>query len=119
MPSGIRPLPCVARTELHRLVLPEVQNLQVRHSAVYSGITWSPTCTEVTLANGFNNPAAFVAQTAGNTPSESSPDRVYASVWHTPVATIRTKLHRPWAARHRFQRFAAAGLGQRLRRRGI
>src|SRR5262249_27470086 len=27
---------------------------------------------------------------AGNKPSGSAPDIVYASVWHTPVATIRT-----------------------------
>ena len=39
LPSGIRPLPCVARTAEHRLVLPDRQNLHCPHSAVYSGIT--------------------------------------------------------------------------------
>ena len=34
VPSGMTPLPCVARTALHRLVLPDLQNLHSRHSAV-------------------------------------------------------------------------------------
>jgi hypothetical protein len=45
VPSGIRPLPWVARTAWHRLVLPDLQNLHSPHSAVYSGITWSPTAS--------------------------------------------------------------------------
>ena len=40
---------CVARMTAHRLVLPDLQNLHSRHSGVYSGITWSPGFTEVTL----------------------------------------------------------------------
>jgi hypothetical protein len=42
VPSGITPLPWVARTATHRLVLPDLQNRHSPHSAVYSGITWSP-----------------------------------------------------------------------------
>lgn len=34
VPSGILPLPWVSRTALHRLVLPDLQNLHSRHSAV-------------------------------------------------------------------------------------
>src|SRR3546814_18383039 len=47
-PAGIRPLPWVARTATHRLVLPLLQNRHSPHSAVYSGITWSPGATLVT-----------------------------------------------------------------------
>jgi hypothetical protein len=38
----------VSRILEQRLVLPEVQNLHSRHSGMYSGMTWSPTLTEVT-----------------------------------------------------------------------
>ena len=37
VPSGIKPLPWVARIAVHRLVLCEVQDLHWRHSGVYSG----------------------------------------------------------------------------------
>ena len=66
MPSGIRPLPCVARTAWHRLVLPDLQNLHWRHSAVYSGMTWSPGLTLVTPSpTSTDDAAAFVAQHRG------------------------------------------------------
>ena len=39
VPSGIRPLPWVARMAVHRLVLREVHDLHCRHSGVYSGMT--------------------------------------------------------------------------------
>src|SRR5262245_26145247 len=38
-PSGIKPLPWVARIATQRLVLPDLQNLHSPHSGVYSGIT--------------------------------------------------------------------------------
>ena len=37
MPSGITPLPCVARTVTQRLVLPGLHNRHSPHSAVYAG----------------------------------------------------------------------------------
>ena len=91
MPSGIRPLPWVARTAWHRLVLPDLQNLHSRHSAVYSGITWSPTSSEVTPSpTASTMPPPSWPRMAGKMPSGSSPDSVKASVWHTPLATMRT-----------------------------
>ena len=39
VPSGITPLPCVARIAVHRLVLRDRQDLHWRHSGVYSGMT--------------------------------------------------------------------------------
>jgi hypothetical protein len=39
VPSGITPLPWVARMAVQRLVLREVQDLHSRHSGVYSGMT--------------------------------------------------------------------------------
>src|SRR5471032_3511942 len=73
-----------------RLVLPDRQNLHLPHSGVYSGITWSPTATDVT-------PSPMASTTAppswpridGKMPSGSAPDKVYASVWQTPEATTR------------------------------
>ncbi len=51
---------------LHRLVLPDLQNLHSPHSAVYSGITWSPTLTLVTPSpTASTMPPPFVAQDAG------------------------------------------------------
>src|SRR5690606_3728015 len=85
----IRPLPCVARTAWHKLVLPEVQNLHSPHSAVYNGITWSPTFTLVTPSpTSTTTPPPSWPSTAGKIPSGSSPDNVNASVWHTPVCVI-------------------------------
>ena len=34
VPSGIKPLPCVARIAWHRFVLPDLQNLHCLHSGV-------------------------------------------------------------------------------------
>ena len=74
MPSGITPLPWVARTARHRLVLPDLQNWHSRHSAVYSGITWSPGLTLVTPSpTSTTMPAPSWPSTAGNMPSGSSP----------------------------------------------
>src|SRR5690606_16842356 len=90
-PSGITPLPWVARTATQRLVLPLLQNRHSRHSAVYSGITWSPGCTLVTPSpTSTTMPAPSWPSTAGNTPSGSSPDSVKASVWQSAVWVIFT-----------------------------
>src|SRR5882724_6197092 len=48
VPSGMRPLPWVARMAVHRFVLRDRQDLHCRHSGVYSGMTWSPFFTLVT-----------------------------------------------------------------------
>ncbi len=86
VPSGITPLPWVARTATHRLVLPLLQNRHSPHSAVYSGITWSPGLHAGHAFAHFHDDArAFVAEHGGKTPSGSSPLKVKASVWHTPV----------------------------------
>src|SRR6218665_1852290 len=91
VPSGITPLPCVARTATHRLVLPLLQNRHSPHSAVYSGITWSPGLTLVTPSpTSTTTPAPSWPSTAGKMPSGSSPLSVKASVWHTPVWVILT-----------------------------
>src|ERR1700712_2306250 len=37
LPSGITPLPCVARILPHRFVLPDLQNLHSPHSGVLGG----------------------------------------------------------------------------------
>ena len=69
MPSGITPLPWVARTAWHRLVLPDRQNLHLPHSAVYSGITWSPGLTLVTPSpTSTTIPPPSWPSTAGNKP---------------------------------------------------
>jgi hypothetical protein len=101
LPSGIRPLPWVARIAWQRLVLPDLQNLHSPHSAVYSGITWSPTATRShAFADGLDDAAALVAEDGGKIPSGSAPDRVKASVWQTPVATMRTSTSpRRWLRR--------------------
>src|SRR5690606_2070297 len=92
VPSGIRPLPWVARTATHRLVLPDLQNRHSPHSAVYRGMTWSPGATLVTPSpTSTTMPAPSCPSTAGNTPSGSSPLRVKASVWQTPVWVIRIR----------------------------
>src|SRR5690606_34655946 len=73
------------------LVLPDLQNRHSPHSAVYSGITWSPGATLVTPSpTSTTMPAPSWPRTAGNTPSGSSPDRVKASVWHSAVWVILT-----------------------------
>ena len=91
LPSGIRPLPWVTRIFWHRLVLPDRQNLHSPHSGVYSGITWSPTCSEVTPSpTSSTMPPPSWPRITGNRPSGSAPDSVNASVWQTPVATMRT-----------------------------
>ena len=48
VPSGITPWPWVARIAVQRLVLCDVHDLQLRHSGVYSGMTWSPFLSVVT-----------------------------------------------------------------------
>src|SRR5690554_4898275 len=91
VPSGITLLPWVARTATQRFVLPDLQNKHSPHSAVYSGITWSPGLTLVTPSpTSTTMPAPSWPRMAGNTPSGSSPDRVNASVWQTPVWVILT-----------------------------
>ena len=42
VPSGMRPLPWVARILLQRLVFGDLQNLQSPHCGMYRGTTWSP-----------------------------------------------------------------------------
>src|SRR5690606_6215078 len=76
---------------IYRLVLPDLQNRHSPHSAVYSGITWSPGTTLVTPSpTSTTTPAPSWPSTAGNTPSGSSPDRVKASVWQSAVWVILT-----------------------------
>src|SRR5690606_32129977 len=76
---------------MHRLVLPDLQNSHSRHSAVYSGITWSPGATLVTPSpTSTTTPAPSWPSTTGNRPSGSAPDRVKASVWHSAVWVIFT-----------------------------
>ena len=100
VPSGMRPLPCVARILPQRFVLPERQNLHSRHSGVLWGggkvrvwflfllmVGWrgdlggtgrnvrahSLKCDNIvarfharnTLADGFNNACAFMAEDDG------------------------------------------------------
>src|ERR1700737_2508768 len=92
VPSGITPLPWVMRILWHKLVLPDRQNSQVPHSGVYSGITRSPALTLVTPAPiSCTMPPPSWPSITGNSPSGSAPDSVNASVWHTPVATMRTR----------------------------
>src|SRR5256885_16414911 len=75
VPSGITPLPWVARTETHRLVLPLLQNRHSPHSAVYSGMTWSPGLTLVTPSpTSTTMPAPSWPSTAGEMASGASPD---------------------------------------------
>src|SRR5690349_21016568 len=75
----------------HRLVLPERQYSQVPHSGVYSGMTWSPTASVVTPSpTSSTMPPPSWPRIVGNSPSGSAPERVKASVWQTPVATMRT-----------------------------
>src|SRR5258708_6846543 len=95
VPSGITPLPWVARTETHRLVLPLLQNRHSPHSAVYSGMTWSPGLTLVTPSpTSTTMPAPSWPSTAGKMPSGSSPDSVNASVWQTPGGgVLRSEEH--------------------------
>src|SRR3546814_6975094 len=86
LPSGITPLPWVARTATHRLVLPDLQNSHSRHSAVYRGITWSPGATLVTPSpTSTTTPAPSWPSTTGNRPSGRSEE-------HTsePQSLIRT-----------------------------
>src|SRR5580698_9840289 len=86
-PSGIRPLPCVARIAVHRLVLREVQLLHSRHSGVYSGMTWSPFFSDRTPGpTSTTMPAPSCPRMDGNRPSGSAPESVYLSVWQIPVA---------------------------------
>src|ERR1700757_235626 len=85
------PLPWVRRIFWHRFVRPDLQNLHSPHSGVYSGITWSPGLTEVTPGpTSSTTPPPSWPRMTGNMPSGSAPDSVNASVWQTPVATIRT-----------------------------
>src|SRR5690606_15691740 len=89
--TGITPLPWVARTATHRLVLPDLQNSHSPHSAVYSGITWSPGLTLVTPSpTSTTTPPPSWPSTTGNSPSGSAPDSVNASVWHSAVWVIFT-----------------------------
>ena len=91
MPSGITPLPWVARIATHRLVLRDRQYSHCRHSGVYSGMTWSPFFRLVTfLPTSTTTPAPSWPRIAGNSPSGSAPDRVNSSVWQMPVALIST-----------------------------
>src|SRR5438876_1372471 len=91
----MRPLPCVASRAPQRFVFPLRQNLQLRHSGMYSGITWSPAARLRTSGpTSSTTPAPSWPSTAGKRPDGSRPLMVYASVWHTPVATSRTR-HSP------------------------
>src|SRR4030095_17122794 len=76
VPSGITPLPCVARIAVHRLVLRDRHDLHCRHSGVYSGITWSPLCTLVTPApTSTTTPAPSWPRMAGERASGSAAQR--------------------------------------------
>src|ERR1700722_6828719 len=91
VPSGITPFPWVIRIRWHKLVLPDRQNSQVPHSGVYRGMTWSPALTLVPPdPTSCTMPPPSWPRITGNSPSGSAPDSVKASVWHTPVATMRT-----------------------------
>src|SRR5262249_41157251 len=75
-----------------QMVLRERQDGQLRHSGVYSGMTWSPFLTEVTPTPvSTTTPAPSWPRIDGNNPSGSAPDKVNSSVWHTPVALISTR----------------------------
>src|SRR3954462_5291727 len=92
VPSGITPLPWVARIAVHRLVLRERHDLHCRHSGVYSGMTWSPLLSVVTPGPmSTTTPAPSWPRIAGNSPSGSPPERVNSSVWQIPVALISTR----------------------------
>ena len=59
---------------------------------MYRGITISSTFTEVTPGPiSLTIPAPSCPRITGNSPSGSSPDRVNASVWQTPVAFTSIK----------------------------
>lgn len=89
VPSGITPFPCVIRIFWHKFVFGFLQNLHSLHCGIYNGITWSPGLKSLTLSPTLSTiPAPSCPKITGKTPSESKPPNVYASVWHTPVATI-------------------------------
>src|SRR5215469_5327233 len=91
VPSGITPLPWVARMAVQRLVLRDRQDGHWRHSGVYSGMTWSPFLTEVTPGpTSTTTPAPSWPRIAGKSPSGSAPESVNSSVWQIPVALIST-----------------------------
>ncbi|KAH3686697.1 hypothetical protein WICPIJ_002341 [Wickerhamomyces pijperi] len=72
VPSGMTPLPWVALTEPHKLVLPDLQNLHSLHSAVYKAMTESPTLTEVTPSpTDSTTPAPSWPKITGKAPSGS------------------------------------------------
>ncbi len=92
VPSGITPLPCVARIAVQRLVLREQARLagaalgRVERDDVVAllrrDVTPGPTST--------TTPAPSWPKITGNSPSGSAPERVNSSVWQTPVALIST-----------------------------
>src|SRR5579871_1169576 len=85
------PRPWVSRIAVHRLVLPERQLGQLRHSGIYNGMTWSPFLSDFTSAPvSTTMPAPSCPRIAGNNPSGSAPESVNASVWQMPVALIST-----------------------------
>src|SRR6185503_18361169 len=92
VPSGMTPLPCVARIAVQRFVLREVQDLHSRHSGVYSGMTWSPFLSVLTPGpTSTTTPAPSWPKMTGKSPSGSAPERVNSSVWQMPVARISTR----------------------------
>src|ERR1700683_2159742 len=55
-------------------------------------MTWSPVFSDVTPAPiSITMPAPSCPRIAGNKPSGSAPESVYASVWQIPVAFISTR----------------------------
>jgi hypothetical protein len=64
------------------------------------------------LADGLDDAAAFMAEDAGEDPSGSAPERVKASVWQTPVATMRTRTSPALGGMTRLLRWTGADRAQ-------
>lgn len=74
VPSGITPCPWVLRICEQTLVFGCLQNLQVLHCGMYSGITWSPATKSVTPSPTLSTmPAPSWPKITGNKPSGSHP----------------------------------------------
>jgi hypothetical protein len=90
VPSGITPLPWVARG--HAQV--GLAALAEQAFAAFGGVERNHVVAGLDAGHAFahlhHDAGAFVAQHHGNRPSGSSPLRVKASVWQTPVWVILT-----------------------------
>jgi len=84
----------VARSALHRFVLPLRQNLQLRHSGMYKGSRDHLGEGGHAGADLLDDSPTFVSEHGREESRRIAAAHVYASVWHTPVATRRTR-HSP------------------------